>query len=93
MSSKIKLKHSKLVKPFAAILFVLAFCFNIQTNLSGEWELVNAGYAQGSGGSSGGSGGCDDPKTCAIWHLTVTVPNEGPPRISCYNTGGSFICP
>lgn len=43
------------LKIIGALVFLMAFTLNIQTSLNGEWELVNVGFAQGSGGS-GGSG-------------------------------------
>ena len=48
------------IKLIGALVFLMAFTLNIQTSLNGEWELVNVGFAQGSGGSSGsgGTGGC-----------------------------------
>lgn len=35
----------------------MAFTLNIQTSLTGQWELVNVGYAQDSGGSGTGDDG------------------------------------
>lgn len=39
------------VKLIGALVFLMAFTLNIQTSLNGEWELVNVGFANGSGGS------------------------------------------
>lgn len=47
------------IKLIGALVFLMAFVLNIQTSLNGDWELVNAGFAQGTG--DGGSGGVTCP--------------------------------
>lgn len=93
------------IKAVGILVFLMAFTLNIQTSLNGEWELVNAGFAQdgwgGTGGDdgSGGSGGdCTPggaPKTsCSIWTVTRQTP-ACPigclPIITC-TTGGEYTC-
>ncbi|MEB2785528.1 hypothetical protein [Algoriphagus persicinus] len=34
------------IKLVGALVFLMAFILNIQTNLNGDWELVNMGFAQ-----------------------------------------------
>lgn len=47
-------KNKSISRPLnviGAFVFLIAFVFNVQTSLNGDWELFNVAFAQGSGGS------------------------------------------
>lgn len=76
------------VKYIGALLFLMAFTLNIQTSLNGEWELVNVGFAQGSGGS-GGSGGSTCNDVCKtdefrVCSIKATDTNGNPITVLCH---------
>lgn len=79
-----KKTNFNLLKIMGALVFLMAFTLNIQTSLNGEWELVNVGFAQGSGGSGGSGGaGCDPPSAWKIkWESC-----KGVLQIRCRTSG------
>ncbi len=86
------------IKLVGALVFLMAFVLNIQTSLNGDWELVNAGFAQGSSGSGGSGGTCQTGglpnRNCPIWTVSVSTPSCPIclPVVTC-TTGGEYTCP